>query len=308
MAKRQLKSDVIDEILKRIEYTFFFTGNFEEVGVYSGGMCPVQLKDKWGYANQSGAKEIYQTYAYAGPFIEDIAPVTDAEGECYFVDPLGNKKHVVLGVEKIEQLGLMEDGMFSLFDGEKWHFYNTNHEKVFGDFDDVSAIGNAVAAVMVDGKWHLVDRTGADLTGKTYAAVAMDDKRVVYRNERLFVSDGKKYQMITSTGEVVGKGSYEDVRIFYDWSSYAAVKVNGLWGFVDENGEMKIPAQYEDARSFSNGLAAVKVDGLWGFIDTEGNAVINPQFLDARDFNTEGAVFVMVEDEWELLRLYKTNH
>ena len=91
-------------------------------------------------------------------------------------------------------------------------------------------------------------------------------------------------------------------------AAYLAKKIAGLRVFEDENGKMKISAQYEDARSFANGLAAVKVDGLWGFIDTEGEMVINPQFLDARDFNASGAAFVLAEDEWELLRLFKYNH
>ena len=71
---------------------------------------------------------------------------------------------------------------------------------------------------------------------------------------------------------------------------------------------MCIEAQYEDARSFSNGLAAVKVNGLWGFIDLSGEMVIEPAFLDAKDFTTQGTVYVLTGDEWELLILYKYNH
>lgn len=305
--KRGLSSEKINETIKNIEYTFYFNGEYHGAGVYSGGLCPIEIDYKWGFVNQTGDKVINALYTYVGPFTQGLAPVTDSDGNCYFIDTEGNKKHVVLNVENIQQLGLIENELFSLYDGQKWYFYNTNHEMVFGGYDDASSIGNGIAAVETNGSWQLVDRTGKDLTGKTYTAVAMDDKLVVYRNERLFVSDGTKYQMITSLGEVIGATTYEDVRIFND-TTYAAVKIGGKWGFIDKNGEVKIEPQYDDARSFSNGMAAVMVDGLWGFINDSGEMVIEPQFEDARDFNSNGCVFVLTDGEWKLLRLYKTNH
>lgn len=42
--------------------------------------------------------------------------------------------------------------------------------------------------------------------------------------------------------------------------------------------EVIIDPQYEDADSFSQGLAAVKKDGKWGYSDMEGNTVIPFQF------------------------------
>ena len=270
-------------------------------------MSPVSIDEKWGYVDETGTQKVDALYTFAGPFIGGLAPVTDAEGNAFYIDTDGNKKHVVLGVENVKQLGLIENGMFSLFDGEKWHFYNTDHEKVFGDYEDVSAIGNGVAAVKTAGQWQLVDRSGADLTGKTYTAVAMDEKRVVFRNERIFVSDGMGYRMITSAGDVIGSSVYEDVRIFNDLT-YAAVCINGKWGFVDKDGAVIIEPQYESARSFANGLAGVKQGNLWGFVNIAGEMVIEPQFEDVRDFNSHGCVFTLRDGEWNLLRLYKMNY
>ena len=38
--------------------------------------------------------------------------------------------------------------------------------------------------------------------------------------------------------------------------------------------EIVIPFQFQEARSFSDGMAAVKVDGMWGYIDRLGQLVI----------------------------------
>ena len=305
--KRGLHSEGLEEAIQAIKYEFYFNGGFHGVGLFSEGLCLVESNGKWGYVNQAGERAIAAQYSYAGPFSEGLAPVTDTDGNSYFIDTNGNKKHVVLNVENVQKLGTMENGVFPLFDGEHWNFYNTTHEMLFGGFDDVTALANGVVAVKSNGSWTLVDHAGNDLTGKTYANVAMDEKLIVYRNDRLFVSDGTKYQMITSSGEVVGSDTYEDVHVFND-GTYAAVKINGKWGFIDKNGEIIITPQFEDARSFANGLAAVMVNSQWGFIDLQGEIVIDPQFEDAREFNSDGCAFVLTDGEWKLLRLYMTNH
>lgn len=52
-----------------------------------------------------------------------------------------------------------------------------------------------------------------------------------------------------------------------------------------------IAPKYDDALSFSEGLAAVKKNGQWGYIDTKGNTVIPEQFDIAFSFN-EGLALV----------------
>jgi len=42
--------------------------------------------------------------------------------------------------------------------------------------------------------------------------------------------------------------------------------------------EIIIPLQFQDARSFSDGMAAVKKDGMWGYIDRLGQWVIPPEY------------------------------
>ena len=53
-----------------------------------------------------------------------------------------------------------------------------------------------------------------------------------------------------------------------------AIKKNGLYGFIDYNGEEFIKPQYEEYHSFHLGIAAVKKDGKWGFINKQNEIVI----------------------------------
>ena len=305
--KRKLHSDTIEQMLTRCEYKYYFTGEYADVGVFSGGYCPVLLNEKWGYVDQVGKIAIPVKFLEVGAFAGGLAPVIDAEGSPYYIDEGGNKKHVVMNVENVQKVGFVEDGLFSVFDGTAWGFYNWENEHVFGAYKEVSSIGNGIAAVNTDGKWTLVNREGVDLTGKSYIDVAQDGKGIVSRYDRSFVAEGAEYQLISSDGSVIGEQKYENAILFND-DTYAAVCVGGKWGFIDLDGNKKLDYTYENARSFANGYAAVQINGLWGFIDIDGNVVIEPAFEEASDFNSNGCVFVKDEDCWKLLRLYKSNH
>ncbi len=68
------------------------------------------------------------------------------------------------------------------------------------------------------------------------------------------------------------------------------VQKGDLYGFW-HNGEFAIPAQYQNARRFSQGLAAVEENNRWGFIDSSGQVIIPLVYKDATEFS-EGLAMV----------------
>lgn len=65
---------------------------------------------------------------------------------------------------------------------------------------------------------------------------------------------------------------YEEAYSFTD--DLAAVKLRGLWGFIDTEENLVITPTYEEAHSFYNNIAPVKKDGFWGAIDKKNNVII----------------------------------
>lgn len=304
--KRGLSSEKINSVIETMKYEFFYNGEYSAVGAYGNGLCPVLQGEYWGYINENGDKVVSSRFVDAGTFISGLASVVDTKGDVYYIDQSGNKKKVIKTVDYIERLGSTENGVFSVYDGESWNVYNESEELICADNEFVSNVGNAVIAVKNAGEWRLINFAGEDLTGKTYSDVVMDDKGLVYRNGRIFVCENGLYQMIDTAGVTYGN-SFEAADVFKD-GTYAAVKRNGKWGFVNNAGEEIISPQYEDARSFSNGFAAVKQDEKWGYINLQGEMVIEPQFIDVRDFTASGSALVLVGGDWRLLRLYQYNH
>ena len=300
---RRLSSDKVESILKDITYAYETLGSYDEVGVFSNGLCAFNYDGRWGYVDADGSTAAARSFLSAGAFSSaDLAPVVDQAGDAYFVDRNGNKKQVIQGVENLVELGYISGDTFPLYNGECWAFYNLKGEKLFGDYDAVSALANGVAAVEQDGAWMLINTQGEVISTKTYFSVVQDEKTIACRNDRLFVEDMEGFHLIDSAGNTYGQ-VYEDARLFND-NTLAAVCVDGKWGFVDVNGNLVIEPQYDDARSFSNGFAAVQVEDLWGFIDQTNTFVLEPAFKQAKDFSDRGSVFVRSRSYWELLQFY----
>ena len=58
-----------------------------------------------------------------------------------------------------------------------------------------------------------------------------------------------------------------------------ANKKNDKWGFVDNNGSLKVECIYEMVTEFNiYGYAGIKKDGKWGVVNTEGKIILEPRY------------------------------
>jgi hypothetical protein len=76
---------------------------------------------------------------------------------------------------------------------------------------------------------------------------------------------------------------------------------NNRFGYLDRQGKIVVPAQFEDGRPFSEGLAAVKINGKYGAIDPTGKMVISPIYEWPGYFKQGIAVFTDFRDRPVLL-------
>ena len=106
--------------------------------------------------------------------------------------------------------------------------------------------------------------------------------------------DGK-YGFINEDGEEIVPCKYDDASNF--WGGFASVKTKGLWGFVNENGEESIPCKYKVVYDFSGGLARVKTKEGWGFVNKNGKEIIPCKYKEAYGFS-EGLAGVKTKKGW----------
>ena len=77
----------------------------------------------------------------------------------------------------------------------------------------------------------------------------------------------------------------------------ARVSLNGKWGFINEEGELVVPAKYDAVSGFNEGLAGVSLNDRWGFIDPQGKLVIDTKY-ESVDVFSKGIAHVKENNKW----------
>ena len=112
-----------------------------------------------------------------------------------------------------------------------------------------------------------------------------------------FNDNNGKWGFKDTNGNIVIPATYDNVIDYCE--GLAAVEINGKWGFIDRKGKMVIPTKYDDIWIFSEGLASVKINGKWGAIDKNDNLIIPAKYIDRLDFSDGLAqVRVMVHGKY----------
>src|SRR5579863_9388628 len=73
---------------------------------------------------------------------------------------------------------------------------------------------------------------------------------------------------------------------------------DGRYGYADRQGKLVIPARFNGARPFYEGLAAASEDDGWGFIDTSGSFRISPSYTGVEDFLDGQAAARHFKEPW----------
>ena len=148
-----------------------------------------------------------------------------------------------------------------------------------------------IACVCCEGWSGLIDTLG-------HKVVAVDgkDKRVTFSEGMYFITDyenGTTY--LSNNGKKIPlppnspfqhKDFSEGVAAIENYSDEYGYKSRGKWGFINRDGKMIVPFQYDDVLSFSEGLAAVCYGFReWGYINKEGETVIPIRYKEAESFS-----------------------
>lgn len=94
------------------------------------------------------------------------------------------------------------------------------------------------------------------------------------------VSDGGRWT-INFNGQIIHREqpAREAAEIiFLSSEGYRGIRRNGKFGFIDDQGRLRIANRYEGITPFHEGLAGIKIRGKWGFINKEDKIVVQPNY------------------------------
>ncbi|MEP7366340.1 MAG: WG repeat-containing protein [Acidobacteriota bacterium] len=93
-----------------------------------------------------------------------------------------------------------------------------------------------------------------------------------------------RHGYIDKSGVIVVPAEFELARNFRE--GLAAVRRNQKWGFIDRAGKVAVKYLYDEVKEFSEGVAAVRSEKLWEYVDRQGNVVIATRYDDALSFGS----------------------
>lgn len=148
------------------------------------------------------------------------------------------------------------------------------------------------SATSFDGTKNLINTDGEILlSGKTWISPVGTGGRIVVDEP-----DRETTDIYDVYGSYKDTWTYEVVSVFQN--GLALIWEDGLYGYVNTNGEQVIDCLYEEAKPFSeDGLAAVSDGNLWGYIDERGNMVTDFIFTEAQSVFDGTAQVVMENGE-----------
>ncbi len=277
------------EIRDSLIYSYSYSDlKYDDAAPAFDGKRAVSKDGKWGYSLSNSGSQFEFDYDKAVSFCEDMAAVYSS-GQAIMIDD-NMKRYSVCHDNTVDGVFIYDGNMAVLTAGSKYVLCDKEMEIVGEPYDFIGTIADGLRPVQTGDKWMFLDEKGkkTDLDG--YDGIALNDRYEAFFNKIAFVSENGSYKMIGTDGEPINDAVFEDAYPFMEKNSYAAVKQNNKWGFANEKGEIVIPCQYDEAKSFSYGLAAVKTGDKWGYIDRNGKIIIPAEYLSAEPFRDSQAL------------------
>ncbi len=231
---------------------------------------------KWGYIDKTGKLVIPLKFTHAEDFSEGLAGVTDGDrggfidhqGKFVFDAPLD----VTLGFHE-GMVGVLRKGTLTYLD--------RTGKKIATPADygpKSNSFSEGLAPISLGGKWGFMDRTGR-------LSIAPQFEDAENFSEGLAPVKVRRTDTVWCPADASGNRSGSTM----------------MYGYVDKTGKLVIPAVFNSAEPFSEGVAAVRKCDQAYFIDKTGKTVITGDFTYASSFSGGLARFEILTKDGLLL-------
>lgn len=268
---------------------------------FSEGLACVCIDGKYGYLDSEGETAISFDFDRAAPFAEGLAyfSIGDTYG---FMDKTGTQ---VLSFVCDSVSSFQEGLAFFSIDGRYGYIDQSGQIVLEPVFDDAGYFKEGLAKVMKNGRYGIINRDGTFIVVPEYDTIAIDGPFIIAQSEGNYTcfdragkvlleqSDyilpaGGEYACFTREGKegLIDEEGNILIEPLYDWISLqtpernlAIVEEENLYGIVDLQGEVRIPAAYSQIAydSYVDSAAG----GMFLLTDADGNM----ESVDGVDFS-----------------------
>jgi len=280
---------------------------YEYVDFFSDGLAIVGKNQRFGFINEQGKEVIAMKYETASDFKLGVATVM-INGKYAVIDKTGKLltkfKYLQYAFENEVLKVRTEDGWGIFFPSKSKEIIQNSFENIgtfknekdfvwvqkenkvglvslingkeilAPKFDKIYPFDNGFAVVKNDSLFGVIDKTGKEILAPEYAYVPTG-----FSFKRPLQKEGKWFFM-NSEGTIISD-YFDAAKVMYN--GLAEVFLNNKYGFVNEEGKVVIPIEYDAVGKPEEGFIAVKKGNTWGFIDYANQEKIEFKFEDFPD-------------------------
>ncbi len=211
---------------------------FIEVKPFQADLAAARENEKWGYLDPSGNWKIPPRFSWAGEFSENLAPAAEGDrltGKFGYIDRQGRWA--------IEPNYIwarpFQGGYGAVKDGSKWGFVDAKGKMVVeAEYDQVGGFSDGLVAVQ---------KSGPPGDKKTWVYILPTGKSPFET----------KFAWAGQFSEGLARVQMED-------------RITSKFGYINKQGVLVIPAEFDEATDFRNGQAHVRMGNQFKFIDARG--------------------------------------
>lgn len=267
------RSDRENQNISNKYFVNIFGDKFDEYGKLRGSRILVRIKDKFGYADETGKLVIKAKFDFAASFYNGLAVVKQGN-LCYLINNVGKK---IKNIDKYDKLYKVE----SRFD-EYFEHYELQEDRKSNNLSDhpFSVIG-----VIKDNKEGLIDLNGNVIIEPLYDyrprfgwVYDIETCFSEYHENAIIRKDGK-YGLIDLKGNNILDPQYQEKLVFEN--GMAIAKKDDLYGIVSNTGRIMKACECKSITRLPEGNYLYSVENNsneinYGLLNIEGELISKP--------------------------------
>ncbi|MDF2534653.1 MAG: repeat-containing protein [Bacillales bacterium] len=295
----------LDRLYQKIKGKFFERyESFDDIKDWHNNISFIKTENHWAKISSNGTTSNQFIYQDVGGYDskEGIFPGEVRDTWMYFNESENRK---LVSNRKFDFLGTFSEGLAPVKRKGNAGYINRNFREYAMKFSYTGTFKNGIAAVRdQNGRWGFINKKFKFVSESRFDDIVIDEYGLCSEYGVSFVKRNGDYFLVNLKGMRIGELKFDDVKTF-ESNQYAAVKIDGKWGFINKKGKWTIKPKFQNAISFTIGLGGVQQNGIWGFIDLKGDSVIEPQFSEVKPFSKLGLAPVREGSIWHFIQLYE---
>ena len=247
-------------------------------------LYPASVKEiggtRWGYIDEQGGFQIPPHYTRVEAFQDNGLAVVTMDGQSGLIDTRG--QFIVKPI--YDSISPFSEGRAVALDQQGFKVIDETGQVIFSSAEYIDSFheGRAVfgkANEQQQWKYGYIDRQGnVIITPRYEMATAFQNQRAVVQSEE------NRFHLIDLQGDILQTYPYGLVREPSEGLLLFKETTDGMFGYINEKGEVLISPKFTGAQSFQDERAVVNISqdirNAYGLIDPSGNYVIQPQYND----------------------------